>query len=202
MFVRKKILAKNKEKVHTLNTMKNQVIAIVDSLREATKNGARFMSFLYKTKKTGETSVYTINFGVDYRNACETDKAILEAYVPKSDLEVTAKQEMLTSLTETLTEGVSQSYTNVDTFTSIGKGLKQHNETGELYIYGFIQSKTQVAPPTNPAKPVNSRPLTLAKKAIEKECQFKRNKFTQFILNPEHIAGVKVNGEVIEVQSI
>jgi len=182
--------------------MKNQVIAVIDSLRKASENGARFMSFLYTTKGTGETSIYTINFGINYPNACESDKAVLEAYTPTSDLEIVAKGEMLKSLNETITEGVSQSYTNKDTFTSIGKGLKQHVETGEIYIWGFVQSKTQVAEATNPKKPVNSKPLTLAKKAIEKACDFKRNKFSQFILNPEHIAGIKVNGETIEVQGI
>ena len=184
------------------HTMKNQIIQVIDSLREATKNGARFMSFLYQTKGTGETSIYTINFGIDYRNACAIDKTLLEAYVPKTDLEVQGKAEMLLSLTQTLTEGVSDAYTQKDTFSAIGKGLKQHIETGELYIYGFVQSKTQVAPPTNPKKAVNSKPLTLAKKDIEKACEFKRGKFTQFVLNPENISGIKVNGDLIEVQSL
>ena len=181
--------------------MKNKIISVIDTLRGATKNGNRFLSFLYTTKGTGETNLYVINFGIDYVNACEHDKALLEAYTPKNDLEITAKGEMLKSLTETLTEGVSQSYTQKDVFTPIGKGLKQHNETGELYIWGFVQSRTQIAPPTNPKKPVNSKPLTLAKRAIEKELEFKRNKFSQYILSPENISGIKVNGEIVEIQN-
>jgi hypothetical protein len=78
--------------------------------------------------------------------------------------------------------------------------MRQHVETNELYVWGFIQSKEQVAPPTNPKKPVNSRPLTLAKKAIEKACDFKRLKFGQFILNPEHIAGIVTCGDHVEIQ--
>jgi hypothetical protein len=114
-------------------------------------------------------------------------------------LEETAKAEMLESMRQTIEEGVSQSYTQADTFDNIGKGIRQHKQTGEIYLYGFVQSKEQVAPPTNPKKPVNSRPLTLAKKAIEKACDFKRNRFGQFILNPENIGGVKVCGEVVEL---
>ena len=175
-------------------------INAIDQLRASTENGCRYVSFLYTTKGTGETSKYQINFGVDYHNACSQDKLALESYVPANDLEVTAKAEMLQSLTETLTEGQSASYTNAEKFVSIGKGMRQHVETNELYVWGFIQSKEQVAPPTNPKKPVNSRPLTLAKKAIEKACDFKRLKFGQFILNPEHIAGIVTCGDHIEIQ--
>ena len=175
-------------------------INAIDQLRASTENGCRYVSFLYTTKGTGETSKYQINFGVDYHNACSQDKLALESYVPQNDLEVTAKEEMLQSLTETLTEGQSASYTNADKFVPIGKGMRQHVETNELYVWGFIQSKEQVAPPTNPKKPVNSRPLTLAKKAIEKACDFKRLKFGQFILNPEHIAGIVTCGDHIEIQ--
>jgi hypothetical protein len=176
-------------------------INAIDQLRDATANGCKFITFLYQTKGTGEVSKYQINFGIDYRNACQIDFDALQAYNPKDTLEETAKAEMLQSLTETLTEGVSQSYTQKDTFESIGKGIRQHKETGEIYIYGFIQSKEQVEPPTNPKKPVNSRPLTLAKKAIEKACQFKRSKFGQFIINPDNIAGIVACGEVVEIQS-
>lgn len=175
-------------------------INAIDKLRESTENGCRYVSFLYTTKGTGETSKYQINFGVDYHNACAQDKLALESYVPANDLEVTAKEEMLQSLTETLTLGVSSSYTNADKFVPIGKGMRQHVETNELYVWGFIQSKEQVAPPTNPKKPVNSRPLTLAKKEIEKACDFKRLKFGQFILNPVNIAGIVTCGDHIEIQ--
>jgi len=182
--------------------MKNQIVNVIDSLRAATEKGATFISFLYQTKGTGETSVYTLNFGISYDNACKADKLALEAYEPKNELEVQAKSEMLLSLTQHLTEGVSDAYTQKDTFTSLGKGIRQHKETGEIYIYGFQQSKVQVAPPTNPKKPVNSRPLTLAKKGIEKACEFKRNKFSQFIINPDNIAGLLVKGDLIELQSL
>lgn len=177
----------------------NIKIKAVDQLREATEQGCKFMSFLYTSKGTGETSKYQINFGIDYHNAVEADKLALESYVPKTELETEAKSQMLKSMNETLTEGVSSAYTQKDTFDNIGKGIRQHKETGELYIYGFVQSKEQIAPATNPKKEVKSRPLTLAKKDIEYACNFKRNRFGQFILNPENIGGVKVCGEVVEL---
>ena len=181
--------------------MSNIKIRAIDQLREATERGCTFITFLYTTKGTGETSKYQINFGIDNKSACEHDRKALLEYVPKSEIEETAKAELLESLTETIEEGVSKSYTQADTFDTIGKGIRQHKETGEIYIHGFIQSKEQVEPPTNPKKPVNSRPLTLAKNAIKSACDFKGNRFGSFILNPENIGGVKVCGEVVELHA-
>lgn len=172
---------------------------IITQLTESTKNGATFMTFLYTSKGTGETSKYQINFGIDYKAACDHDRKALIAYVPSNELEETAKAEMLKSLTETLEEGVSSSYTQKDTFETLGKGVRQHKENGMIYIYGYVQSKEQVEPPTNPKKPVNSKPLTLAKRDIEKACDFKRNRFAQFIIDPSHIGGIKVKGDIIEL---
>jgi hypothetical protein len=177
----------------------NIKISAIDSLREATTKGCKFMSFLYQSKGTGEVSKYQINFGISNKSACEHDREALLAYVPTTELEEIAKAELLKSLTETIEEGVSHSYTQVDTYDYIGKGIRQHKQTGELYIDGFVQSKEQIEPPINPKKPVNSRPLTLAKNAIKSACNFKRNKFGSFILNPSNIGGVSVCGDVIEL---
>lgn len=174
-------------------------IKAIDQLREATVNGCSFITFLYETKGTQEVAKYRINFGVDYRNTVAHDKAALEQYTPENELEAEAKEQMLKSLTETLVDGVSSAYTQKDAFESIGKGIKQHNETGELYIWGYVESKEQVEEPKNPKAPVKSRPLTLAKKKIEKACNFKRVKFGQFILSQEHIGGIVVKGEVVEI---
>lgn len=182
--------------------MQNILIKAIDKLREATLNGCRFMSFLYTPKGTGGTFLYTVNFGISYDDAVAHDRAALEAYVPQNELEIEAKEQMLKSMTERLTEGVSSSYTQKDTFDSIGNGIRQHKETGEIYIYCFVHSKEEVSPETNPKKPVNSKPLTLAKKAIENACGFKRIKFGQFIINPENIAGILVNGDHIKIQYV
>jgi hypothetical protein len=179
--------------------MKNIAIKALDTLRESTEKGCKFLTFLYQSKGTGEVAKYQINFGISYHSACESDKALIEGYTPENETEVEAKAEMLKSLTETLTEGVSSSYTQKDTFENIGKGIRQHKETGEIYIYGFVQSKEQVEPPITPKKAVNSSAKTLAKRKIEKALECKRNKFAQFVLNPENIGGIKVCGEVIEL---
>ena len=172
---------------------------IITQLTEATKSGATFVTFLYTSKGTGETSKYQINFGIDYKGACATDRTLLEAFTPTNEIETQAKEEMLKSLVETLEEGVSSSYTQTDTFETLGKGVRQHKENGMIYIYGYVQSKEQIEPPTKEKKAVNSKPLTLAKREIEKACNFKRNRFAQFIIDPIHIGGIKVKGDIIEL---
>lgn len=179
-----------------MNTKNNLQI-----LSEATKNGCKFMSFLYTPKKNpGEQSRYILNFGVDYRRSCEDDLKKLEAYQPANDIERIAKDEILTSLKQTLEKGVSDSYTQKDLFIPLCKGVKMHKETFELYLYGYIHAK-EVIKEGEPKKAVKSNEKTLAKKAIEKACGTKRGKYSQFILSPDVIAGVKVNGEILEIQS-
>ena len=111
-----------------------------------------------------------------------------------------AKAEMLQSMNETLTQGVSSSYTQKDLWETIIPGVRLNKESGQISFYGFIQKKEIIEPATNPRKTVNSKPLTLAKKAIEKACDFKRNRFAQFVITTENLAGVKVRGELIEIQ--
>ncbi len=179
----------------------------LEILEEATKKGCTFISFLYVTKETGETARYTLNFGVDNKAACEHDKAALEAYQPENDLEVKAKAQMLKSLTETIVNGVSSSYTHAaqnkadgqDTYEVICKGVKLHKKDGTIHLSGFRQQKEQVAPPTNPKKPVKHNALTLAKNKIKKACGFKRLPWGQFILSQENIAGIKVKGDLIQL---
>ena len=175
-------------------------IKAIDKLREVTTDGCRFISFLYTTKGTEETNRYTLNFGVDYGNSLREDKASLESYSPKDELEEQAKAELLASIEKSLAPKTLEEQ-GEDPFEQIGKGIKQHKESGEIYLWGFIQNRVNVAPAKNPKKPVNSRPLTLAKKAIGKACGFKRDAFGSFILNPSHIAGIVVNGDVVEIQS-
>ena len=172
---------------------------IIASLEEATTNGATFMSFLYQKKKTGEVSRYLINFGIDYHAAVAKDREALIAYTPNGEIEIQAKDEMLQSMAETIEEGVSSRYTQKDTYEHIVKGVRKHKETGELYVYGYVHSKQQVEAPKIEEKPVKSRPLTLAKKAIQKACGFKHTGFATFILSPSNIGGIKAKGEVIEV---
>jgi hypothetical protein len=179
-------------------TKKMIPVKSIDTLREATKNGCRFVGFLYQSK-TGEVANYCINLGVDYTEAVQHDLNAVKAYDPADEIEQTAKDEIVASLEKTLQPKTIEEQKE-DVYEHIGKGLKQHKEKGSLYIWGFQQSKTQVEPPTKEDKAKNSSNLTLAKEKIKKSCGFKTTKFRQYILGQEHIAGIVINGEPVEVQ--
>ena len=174
-------------------------IKTIDTLRNATKDGCRFVGFLYQSKTTGEVAQYCINLGVDYVEAVQHDLDAIKAYNPADDIEQTAKEEIITSLEKTLQPKTIEEKQE-DVYDHIGKGLKQHKETGTLYIWGFQHSKTQVEPPTEEVKEKKSSQFTILKEKLKKDCGFKSIKFRQYILAKENIAGIVVNGEPVEVQ--
>jgi hypothetical protein len=178
-------------------------VKTIDNLRDATNNGCRFVGFLYQSKTTGEVANYCINLGVDYIKSLKHDLDSITTYSPKDDLEKQAREDIIASLQKTLApktiEEKKEKEEN-DPYDHIGKGLKQHKDTGELYIWGFQQSKTQVEPPTKEIKPKNSKPLTIAKEKLKRDCNFKSIKFRQYIFAKENIAGIVVNGEPLEIQ--
>jgi hypothetical protein len=77
----------------------------------------------------------------------------------------------------------------IDAYTIVAKGIKVHNETGEIYIFGLRNSKTVIEQGVYPI--VNSRALTLAKNQLKKD--LKSNKFTQYKLS--NTLAIKMNGE-------
>lgn len=178
-------------------------ISAIDSLRNATSNGCRFVGFLYQSKTTGEVANYCINLGVDYIESLKHDLDAVTSYVPNTELGEQAKEAVIASLQKTLapkTIEEQKAHDDNDPYDHIGKGLKQHKETGTLYIWGFQHSKTQVEPPTEEVKEKKSSQLTIVKEKIKRDCKFKSIKFRQYILAKENIAGIVVNGEPLEIQ--
>jgi hypothetical protein len=174
-------------------------VKTIDTLREATKSGCRFVGFLYQSKTTGEVAQYCINLGVDYIESIQHDLDAVKAYNPTEELEQTAKDQIVASLEKTLQPKTIEEQEK-DVYDHIGKGLKQHKESGKLFIWGFQQSKTQVEPPTIEKKEKKSSSLTIAKEKIKKNCGFKSTKFRQYILDEENIAGITIGGEVATIQ--
>ena len=178
-------------------------IKTIDTLRNSTKNGCRFVGFLYQSKTTGEVAQYCINLGVDYVESLQHDLDAIKNYNPTTELEEQAKDSIIASLQKTLapkTIEEQKEHDDNDPYDHIGKGLKQHKETGTLYIWGFQHSKTQVEPPTEEVKEKKSSQFTIVKEKLKKDCGFKSIKFRQYILAKENIAGIVVNGEPVEVQ--
>ena len=162
----------------------------------------KFASFTYRSKDTGELSRYTVMLGVDYGTLYAKDRDTLQTMLPSLDgLPKEAATALLASIEESLAKGLgnNSAYTHGkeqgDTYVSIVgiDGVKLNKNDGVLHVLGILQSKVVLEAGTY--KEVNSRPLTLAKRAIEKT--LRRSKIRQFALT--NIQSARINGETLEL---
>lgn len=164
-------------------------------------HGAKFANFTYRSIETGELARYHVMLGVDMRGVYEKDRETLVAMLPNLDgLNKDAAEALLKSIEESLAKGLgnNSAYThgpeNGDTyFLTHIPGVKLNLNDGVLHVMAMVQSKQVLEEGTY--KQVNSRPLTLAKRAIEK--QLRRGKVRQFRI--PNIASARLNGETLEL---
>ena len=163
---------------------------------------ARFASFTYCSRSTGEVARYTLQLGFSYRNVLQ--KSIMELEVDKqimSDLPRQAADEILASLNASLS-GTQTKYTKKDIYEDYkvdGKtvqGLKINKNDSSLKIFGLITSKVQITPPVTPYKKHNSAPLTIQKNLITKDLPIGR--FREFAL--DNLVVAKLNGETLVLE--
>lgn len=172
--------------------MKNT--ALLAQVAATARTGARFASFTYTAKGTGEVARHTVALGVDIARAYRRDIAVLEAKRPSlQGVELQACDELLASLRESLTVGIgnNSAYTCAGVYEPVCKGVKVHGETGELHVFGFTRQKAVLT--AGEYKKVNSSAKTLAKNALRKS--LKSGKFRQFVLSEVSVA--KMNGKTL-----
>lgn len=161
---------------------------------------ARFASFTYVTKSTGETSRYTLQLGFSYRNALQ--KSLMELEIDSQIMVGTEKQaaeELIASFKASL-DGTQNKYTKKDIYQQYKDengntipGIKVNTNDGSLKVYGLVHSKIQILPPTIEKKPVQSSELTIAKNRLRKKLPI--GKFCEFDLGQLSIA--KIDGETL-----
>lgn len=158
----------------------------------ASLKGAKFIGINGYTNKSGEVSNQIINCNVNITNAKKADLETLKNF-PASKLndiaeKVGATKEVAMEAIEAMIDSAEKNLSNhktkqseaqTDAYTHLGKGLKFHNETGDLYITGFANNKTVLV--EGEYKKVNSSPKTLVKKEITKG--LKMYKFRNFRLS-------------------
>jgi len=160
-------------------------------------NSARFASFTYSAKGTGEVARHTLRLGASVTAAYRKDLATLEKQLPAlSGVDVEACNELIASLRESLEKGVgnNSAYTNADTYLPIAKGVKIHKETGEIYVSGFSRAKVTLENGT--FKTVKSSEKTIAKNKLRKGLL--SGKIRQFAL-PATLSA-KLNGKELVFQ--
>jgi hypothetical protein len=175
----------------------------------ANVQSAKFASFTYKAKGTGEVAKHTVllNFSVEeaYKKDIELVNSIFDNAT--DPLEKTAAGEILASLAVSLQEGAGNNpaYThgeaargkNCETYIHVKDiaGLMIHAETGSLHVKGMAITKEVIEQGTY--KKVNSAPLTIAKNKIRS--QLRSGKIRQFVL--DGLQSVRINGETLELVS-
>lgn len=164
---------------------------------------ARFASFVYTSIGSGETAKYNVILGVDYERVYQDDIETLNALIPTlSGVELVAAQEVLVSLKKSLKswrDGQSNpDSTSAHMFTSVPdvKGLKVHNETGNLYLLCSVLHKETIVPGT--FKKVNSSAKTIAKRKIEST--LKKGRIRTFVL--PNIAVASMDKQVLILSPI
>ena len=169
---------------------------------------AQFASLKYTAKESGEVARHTLILGASYIAMVEKAKLALEL-IPESELveigvpaEIVtqAKAEVLASFAKTLaTTGkglVNDDYTNRDTYIQTQvTGIKYNVTSGELALFGLAFSKVVLEPGVH--KVVKSKPLTIAKRKIEKHVRTMSPK--TFIVKAELFNAMKLNGATIEL---
>lgn len=179
-----------------MNTISTSVIAlqVINNLTNAlskSPTGVSFVSIKGYTNSYGEVSNNVVNVGASLTNAKAKDIETLQsldvtALGGDSILLEKARVELINSF---IKPNENRSQGQIDAYTIVAKGIKVHNTTGEIYIFGLRNSKSVVAEGVYPI--VNSRPLTIAKNQLKKD--LKSNKFTQFKLSATSV--IKANGE-------
>lgn len=165
-------------------------LALIPELTKT--SSARFASFTYSAKGTGEVARHTLRLGASVTAAYRKDLAKLEKLAPTlSGVEAEACAELIASLKESLEKGIgnNSAYTGADTYVTIAKGIKVHKESGEIYVSGFSRAKAVIEAGT--FKTVKSSPKTIAKNKLRKGLL--SGKIRQFAL-PSTLSA-KLNGK-------
>jgi hypothetical protein len=158
---------------------------------------ATFLTLKGYRSESSEVADYSIAFHISYENALKKSIGIISALDLKEPLEVQARFELLDSFAKSLGRGAGSpeleerdptySYFKDDDGNYI-KGVKMHDATYTLHLYGLVVHKRVLMPGIH--KHVNSRPLTIAKDKLRHLCPV--GKFRQFKLLSSQVDSVQV----------
>ncbi len=167
----------------------------------AKHKGAKFSSFLYTAKESGEVARHTLILGASTEVLYEKDILALEKMLPDmvDGIDKIAVEAILESRKTSLKLGIGNNpaYTCADVYVEpmgLG-GIKVHKDNGSLHVCGLVEDKKIITPGV--FKVVKSAPLTLAKRAVMK--LLPSNRFRQFKL--ERVTTAKLHGETLELET-
>jgi len=144
----------------------------------------------------GDVADYSIVFHVSYESLLKRSIDQLLQYQPVDDIEAQAKKELLDGYAKSLQkisstpiEELSDGYKHFkDENGSWIKGVKLHEDTGTLHLYGTVVHKKLKQ--AGDKKETNSKPLTLAKSKLSKDLPV--SKWRQFKIAPTQVGKICV----------
>lgn len=183
-------------------TNTNEIFDALESL-----NGSSLIAINgYKNMK-GKVSNVILNVLFDQDLAKRNDLMVIENMshtqletISKEtgvDMEVVLKAhtELLTSMEKNISgENTKASLAQINTYTHFTDGVKIHNMTGEIYIFGLLHSEEVLV--KGEYKKVNKQKKTIAKDAIKKACNFEMAKYRTYkieSMDAINVEGVEIN---------
>ena len=166
-------------------------------LREITGQ-SQIIGLTYTSKSTGERSRYRVQVNVNYGNYLERKKTALEILKPTLtglDLEAceALEQSVKKSIEANKKGKQNEDFTKAGLYAKIeGTPLQINLNDNSLELTGIILSKTVEVPGIH--KVVKSKPLTIAKKRIEKSVA---GKWRTFSLDAGALESARICGEEI-----
>jgi hypothetical protein len=188
---------------------KARILAIKLELSKLSQ-AARFVSVTYRSKESGEVARHTLIIGASYLKRLEAGILSLSLWTPEDKAELIkgdiclpvinkAIEELAASFQNSLDNAkqgkFNDNYTKAETYVPICTGMKENVNDGSLEIWGWQHAKAVITPGV--FKTVKSRPLTLAKEAIRRKLGLK---FRTLCVDMGNLVGVKLNGEIIELE--
>jgi len=195
------------------STRTNALVAIAKTIK-----GTTFASIpSYESKGTGDKNDYLILIGYNHENAMNFDFNQLQSlkndcfdYLSKeySLLAIeNAYNELYLSLEKRLSpeyikeqlrkandKTIARSDAQIETYTFLANGIKQHDQNGKIYVTGLVIRKRLIEKNATPKAPTKSRENTIIKNKITYFCKFRENKIRLFFFEPNEInlKGIKI----------
>lgn len=180
-----------------------------------TINGVSYVGIRGYVNKQGEVSNQLLNVGVSYEKMMQNDfislltnkENVKNELAKKFDIALIEKgyNELYISLEKRLSKPeikeklrlendstIKRSDAQIDAYTHVATGVKVHNETGKINVFGFVERKTIIEAIVYENS--EQKDLTKCKRAIEKFCKCKLVKYKTFDFNKGEI---KIKGFTI-----
>ena len=174
---------------------------IIDGINGAIKkspSGVSFISLKGYESKAGERSNVIINIGVDYEKRKLKDiKALQELRIVDTDIDDKYLGEIVKAklINALAAPEAKKSEAQKSAYTNISGGLKVHNKSGKVYIWGLVVNKRVLVEGEYPKQKEKTDEQKIKAK-LEKMC-VSTSKYRMYVVG--NMDSLKVNGDNIEI---